>query len=452
MGIGGGSQIIEILPNGLYNRNDLKCLNLYVDGELIRYKGQFKSNMVARCPEEAIAHSSFLYLRQRVDMLNNYLGKTFNNIYVFMDGKRVQNKIQRVYHSGINDFETRNYFKHLCHDNKYTVVQLDEGESELQMYIKRDKHANLNVFLTRDSDMLTILYSHKPSIVQTNDTSIPCLDFTTKFEDKSTCIVSDRNEIYQGGNWIISDSCVWALCDMQKIVGSITTSTPITMIGFDFSEQRIGFNALVWRSYCVLCGTDFTPPLFTSTMRKSALKNLKPQELEILNEITNDVVDNNCSVDQFSRDVIMKIVVTLLISAMRCGSLKKKTNAEKVTYGEFNNFIDEYFEAIRTYFIYIKTGIMPPFDIPKLEDPYNCIINIFQACRNGQKFDLKKYKQWAMQAQVNECFNNIANYKPYLVKVEKCKRRKIKYFNSYEQGFPTTEDNTNDEVIEIIKC
>lgn len=435
MGVGGGSQIIEFLPNGVYNGDCLNSTNLYVDGELVRYKGQYESNMVARCPEEAIAQSSFLYLQKRVMMLVNYLGKTFNNVYVFMDGKRVENKIERVYNSGFNNYDIRNFFKRICSDNNYRVVQLETGESELQMYIQRDRHASLNVFLTRDSDMLSILYSHKPSIVYKCNVTEKCTNFTMKKHHKSRDSVMDNNEFYNDGNWIVTDSCVWAICDIQKTIGSNNISIPITMIGFDFMEQRVGLHVLVWRSYCVLCGTDFTPPLFTSTMRKSALKNLTSKEFQILNTLANETF--NSTTGTFSRNVIMKIVVTLLIAAIRCGSLKKKTQSIKIGFTEYNKCIDLYYDAICTYFVYIDTGTMPSLDIQKLTDPYNCIVNIIHACRNGQIMDMKHYKQWAANVGIEECFENIANYKP---DPPKCRKRKIENVES--------KIITNDEVVE----
>lgn len=323
MGIGGGTQIVELLPRGLYNGQKLKVLNLYVDGEFIRFKGHFESNLTSRCPEEAIAQSSYSYLKKRILMLVNYFGKTFTNTYIFMDGKRVQNKIERVYHSGVNDYEIRTYFKRLCSENKYTVVQLEDGESELHMYLKRDRHSCLNVFLTRDSDMLSILYAHKPTIVQKQDTALECLNFNTFEHDKSTSEIEDQNDYYNSGDWLITDSCVWALCDMQKTILGVSSNVPFKMIGFDFAEELFGYNALVWRIYCILCGTDFTPPLFTSTTRKIVMQNMRNEELEFLNKITKNINDRPTT-DQFSKDTIMKIIVTLLIVAKRCGSLKKR--------------------------------------------------------------------------------------------------------------------------------
>lgn len=351
MGIGGGSQIIQLMPKGLYNRNRLVSTNLYVDGELVRYKGQYESNMVARCPEEAIAKASFLYLCSRTAMLATHFGKTFTNKIVYMDGSRVQNKIERIHQSNVNDYDTRKFFKQMCLVNNYKVVQLDVGESELQMYIQRDKRTSLNVFLTRDSDMLSILYSHKPSIINKRDNT-PCVDFTTTSFDKSTATVEDRNDSYNNGEWTITDSCVWAICDIQKTVSNISMITPITMIGFDYSEQRVGFNTLVWRSYCVLCGTDFTSPLFTDTMRRSALQNITFRELEYLNDITKNVISDN-AIDIFPKDVIIKIIVTLLVTAMRSGTLKKKTMNLKTNYNAFNKYVDLLYENIRIYFIYI---------------------------------------------------------------------------------------------------
>lgn len=86
---------------------------------------------------------------------------------------------------------------------------------------------------------------------------------------------------------------------------------------------------------------------------------------------------------------------------------------------------------------------MPPIKISELKDPYNCTINIIQACRNGQMKDFKKYKQWASTVTIQDCFTNIYNYTPKPSPVVSFKRRKIEECQRSE-----TVDKSNDEVTE----
>lgn len=145
MGIINANEIFEnISLREVYNATARK-VNLYVDGENMRFKGMTKTNRESDNAEERIARGSFAYIESLRQRLIAYLFRAngvcdFKNTFVFMDGKRPGNKITRVIDNTINHSIVRETLIKCCESHpNYTPVVLDYGESELFMYINRDR-------------------------------------------------------------------------------------------------------------------------------------------------------------------------------------------------------------------------------------------------------------------------------------------------------------------------
>lgn len=343
MGIATGGQMVRsYFRRGLYKRNFKEnCRNtggddgyfIYVDGELIRHKGMIAQNLVQTHPEEAIAHTSFKYLNNLVSSVERHLKRSPKQVIVYLDGKRVRNKITNrpefSYDSGL----IRNVFKLLCVEVGFVIKELEYGESELMMYLERDRNSELNVFVTADTDMLSILYDHRPTLAiigkngeETNSSlsstsatrrRLPCGFFgecetTTRRrrfnddasrrngDDDNVCDhrnrssdffveISDENYDYEedavrkyvieegeGSNCRIVDSCLW-ICG--QINGHIA-------VGMDFSSDRLSYNANVFRAFAALNGTDFTVAMCTPTMMHGFFE-ADSEDVECINSLTD---------------------------------------------------------------------------------------------------------------------------------------------------------------------
>ena len=170
MGIANCNKLFEnINLRGLYNGGNWPKasngrINLYVDGENIRFKGMTNSNVESDNAERRIAQDAFAYLDRIRQRLTTHLfrrryvdsGATsahrtkrdFDKVYVYMDGRRPHNKVTRIVNVTVDHSIIRNALMDICrmHAPLYEVVLLEYGESELFMYADRDKAAALNIF------------------------------------------------------------------------------------------------------------------------------------------------------------------------------------------------------------------------------------------------------------------------------------------------------------------
>jgi len=315
-----------------------------VDGENLRFKGMSADNLQRDNAELLIAQDSFNYMdrvRQRLATHlfgKQYCGTTlsdtattetsvasrkrrdFDNVYVFMDGQRPRNKVIRTTRIQVDHGLIRCALMAKCRDHAplYKVVELVYGESELFMYLNRDRSADLNVFLTTDSDCLSVMYGHCPTIdyypanSNHNSTSSPqtyssvvpeCIrrsseqEYFDRLEQQygghriPTSLLSnttrdillmnlvDFNDVYainNGGTTAIKsppklriqglrDSCVFAHISERSLY----------LYGMDFLQQRqIRLPPKVFRIFCALSGTDFTRPLLSATLMENFIRNV----------------------------------------------------------------------------------------------------------------------------------------------------------------------------------
>jgi hypothetical protein len=373
---------------------------IYVDGELIRYKGMVSVNLSKHCCEEPIAATSFEFLKNTLQKIQlKMLNKQWDSVVVYMDGARVQNKVYRA-HPELN-FDAslvRKLFKEMCiHTGGYEVIELQYGESELQMYLQRDKLNPLNIFVTSDSDMISICYDHKVKIfpidkpqeeilneLENNDESncIPIadiVDFTVKenvlnyFDKKG---IYDYNDYYDTRRYNVYDSCAWYHC------GSNQTK----IIGFDTVCAKLQYEPHVFRTFLANCGTDFTEHLFTNSMIDGILSGVTYDERKYINKL-----DNSC-----------EISAALLFLAIRGKGviLRNKNNGKPFDLHGFKKSIDMYKE-------YIKTGKMCKDIIPHPNLPLLCRHFIYaMKAGNDETFVQKALQQWSKRISLEEAIEN----------------------------------------------
>lgn len=386
MGIkNGASDIITVIKRGLYNKH-ARSYKIIVDGELMRYKGMIECNLTKHNAEEAIAATSFDYMQRQIEQIELFIGRRANEIIVFMDGSRVFNK-----ESGRADFKfdaglIRITFKTICFQHGYTMNELVDGESELQMYLLRDKTMDLNVFLTNDSDMISICYGHTPTLKYIKDT-LSDEDALCSVIDRqgvnvannTTSEIIDMNQIYNLNKVKISDSCLW-----------INSGKTVTAVGFDFIERRVHFNTLSFRTFISFCGTDFTSSLFTDSMISGILLSDR-SDIEFINSLE----DSN------------DIAGCLLAIGVRAGGTIKRFDdqAKKASFSPYD--IDA---STKKYLEYIETGKMT--NSTMIRSNMGLATRHYLYAMKGQDscFIKKSLTVWAGSTSLEECVFNLKMY------------------------------------------
>lgn len=407
MGIKNGVRHIKEIfafQRGLWHRNILQMpiaskpdeikdslrYNVYVDGELMRFKGMCGDNMRAHNREEIIAQAAFTYMVDLISRFEAYIGHPSTNVIVYMDGKRPCNKESRFHDAPetIDHSFIRTCFTYLLADHGIDVVQLKDGESELQMYLRRDKSAHLNVFVTDDSDFIAIAYNHQPNVKcrwdrtpspiitsynelilahnnltedqecllalmacdgPKTDTGIKfpineiekqdilsrlCAKKSTEQLSKYTsapnkATMLDQNDYYDTRFYEVTDSCLWLKCQ---------AGDQIPMFGMDFTT----FHDLTprhFRIFLSLCGTDFTKDLFTDSMIRSVIQSY-PNRIRFINTL-----DDICE------------ITAMFYATARAGSIHGKRRPKGWTTSQ--TFDAEHLQRyLSQYLNYIETGIV----------------------------------------------------------------------------------------------
>lgn len=283
----GKKQLLHYLCPGIHYSNAAVggLYKISVDGELMRYKGMYTANLNRDNAEEIIAETSVVYLKRLLQMIiqDKMKGVSPVSIDVYMDGTRVRNKELRTYNATIDHNKVRYVFELQCRSAGLNVIRLEMGEAELAMYLKRDQNMILNIFVTYDSDILSILYGHEPLVV-----------------NRRTGMLCSGGDVdsYSGGEYDVRDSCLLAYpCK----------DSDIRYCGFDFSAKC--FEVRVWRTMMALCGTDFTSAMLSEKMLEAILTGLDADDREFLNGL-----------EEYS-----EIAATLLFYAVRrCGLVKRR--------------------------------------------------------------------------------------------------------------------------------
>lgn len=346
MGIDNGSLLISNIQ-GLYKNNPNRY-SIYVDGELMRYKGICNNNSVNN-PELSIAQISIIALKKVISDVELHLRKQATSVYIHMDGLRVSNKQTRnsvLCSKGVvlNNSLIRKYFSTICIENNYTVVE--NGEAELQMYLNRDKTNDLNVFITADSDLIAICYDHIPKInleKQKFDFKIiNTIQDSIFYSTTGGRNIQDINYTYKN-DLNITDSAVWV---------NISNLKSLKFIGLDYLNGLVyTLEPDIFRTFVALCGTDFTKSesscVLTKSMMSSIIDSIKTNshDVSLLNELrhTNEIVLG---------------LLWLCFRSNRSVRLGVLTCLEKPN-------MDDFIISIVTYITYITTGQMPTVNYSK---------------------------------------------------------------------------------------
>lgn len=383
MGIMNGARsIIAQLPAGLYVRRPSEAYNIYVDGELIRYKGMIAENLTKSDAEMAIARTSYLYIQRLLKAVERHLGRRANRTIVYMDGARVANKVSDRPEFLFDASLIRSAFSAYCIDNGLEVRHLDYGESELQMYLMRDITSELNVLITADSDVLAIAYHHRARRVKrdgdaSGDLSPSASTTSCSIEDS----ITDRNAAYPS-NEEVMDSCLWVNC----------SSNGTAFYGMDELQDRMGYSPFAFRVFLALCGTDFTPQLFTDSMIDGVM-NASTRDREFVNALT---------------DVNETAAILVLLGLRGNGTIKRKESYdyETLTSQGLILWLEDTDKLVRNYITYIETGRMGAESVRR---PKMSIISRFYlfAMRNGVDIYVRKNIQtWAKRETLDRALEN----------------------------------------------
>lgn len=389
MGIKNGSTIINFVQRGLYNKNP-KTYNILVDGELMRYKGMNDDNITKHNTEEAIAATSYDYLRRTIKTIELWIGRKTDSVIVYMDGARVLNKVTNRADFDYDAALIRTVFKMLCREHGYTVIELDYGESELQMYLNRNKSNDLNILLTNDSDILSICYDHRPTITANNDENQTCFDPKRDSIAQSSSLSSlndtknnvdsilDSNLIYPS-HVKVTDSCVWINTDKKNL----------TAIGFDYIAEYLGYKPFAFRTFVALCGTDFTDNLFTKTTMCGIL-SATDEDKEFINSLTD----------------VNEIAAALQMVGLRGNGRIKNLNANNTD--QFN--ADDIKKCILMYIEYITTGHMPNERMPRMNMSIVCRQYLYAMKNQNDNFVHGTLVTWARRTKLEEAIKSLNLY------------------------------------------
>jgi hypothetical protein len=386
----GGPTILRYIQRGLYNK-DAKVYKICVDGEYMRYKGMIEDNLSKHNAEEMIASTSFEYMRTVVQNIECMMRQRAAEVLVYMDGARVANKETCRSEFLYNAEQIRGIFKALCAESDYNVQSLDYGESELQMYIQRDKTVNLNIFVTNDSDMISILYGHKPTILD-DDAYTVLQDDTVSFDGTvitSKCRFYDYNNRY-GPKDDVVDSCMW-----------LNTGREFTAIGFDFIEDRLIYTPSVFRTFVAFCGTDFTNALLTESLIPGVL-TAKDEDKKYLNTLSGDV------------NLIGALL--LMLGIRDGGTIKRVDPHDKIPFSARSIS-----DSITTYVNYITTGEMDTSIVCSRPNMSTACREYLFALREGAtSFVKKELATWAQRVTLQEAAEN---FKTFLGTMSQCQKK-----------------------------
>lgn len=382
----GRSHLFSYLGSGLWYANGKYKIS--VDGELMRYKGMYAANLLHPFPEQSIAEKSALYVKNVCDRLiaDKMNGVQPQSIDVYMDGSRVRNKVKRVINTTIDHALVRENFSKECRTIGMHVHCLDMGEAELEMYLRRDQSMVLNIFLTYDSDILSILYGHEPLVV-----------------DRRTNIIATTYN--DSGHYDVRDSCLLAYP---------SSGHEIKYIGFDFSASSNRLSVIAFRTLVALCGTDFTAPMLTETMIEGIVK--AKDEFQFINDLDNEYHEIAASF--------------LFIGIRSSGYVKRATTP--TTINEYS--LEKFITVCRLYCTYIETGNMNGVmdNIDMAQASQNLLWAMQNVCENCYQKPLPPLKsfllKWTSELDLESAIRQLRD-----APLHKCKKKRRAIISIYDR-------------------
>lgn len=381
----GVSAVFSKMSNGLYRLHDPKTVTIYVDGELIRYKGMIQDNLTCADAEEAIAYTSYQYLAALIKNIKSHLsrgGGRVDEIVVYMDGDRVINKTQRTQVAQYEIGVVRQTFCARCTSNGMRVVWLDEGESEIQMYLRRDRNNDLNVFISADSDLIPIMYGHEAisDEVAVTDADIePC---SSPINSK----IKDCNRVYRK-DVNVRDSCLWIRCGQT-----------VEAFGMDDVRKLINLSTKSFRIMMGLCGSDFTCSAFTETMIQLIL--LSTNNGDDTSRLNVETLNNQTDT--------MRIVCSLIYLAVSHGCTLKRADDKQLQFVHSPATTCTFTHTenmLLVYLTYLETGKMID-DIEKPMPLYLLRLCLYAMIGRLMKLSRGDLLKWTKTVSMSEALAN----------------------------------------------
>lgn len=376
----GVSAVIAKLTMGLYRLHKLRTVTIYVDGELIRYKGMTQDNLTCHEAEEAIADTSYRYLASLKNDIETHLRHRVTEVVVYMDGERVINKTTDRPSFRFDAGVIRRLFGSQCTANGMRMVWLDEGESEIQMYLNRNRENDLNVFVSADSDIIPIMYGHRVTVDgdAKTDWAMQPSNATTTYRR-----IKDYNRVYVDGEGI-RDSCLWIRCGSN-----------VEAYGMDDTVALLGLNPTNFRIMMGLCGSDFTCSVFTETMVQTIVLAYSDESLRCQLELLESQTD------------IMRIVAGLIYLAISHGCTLKRGDVSILPGDEvaLRFALGHATRMLEIYLKYLETGTMTD-DIIQPMAIYVLRLCIFMMVDGPIKFTRGDLLKWTNRVTLGKALAN----------------------------------------------
>lgn len=230
---------------------NVKKVGIYLDAEFLHYKGRNVDAIESPTPEFHIATTAIDYTVGLIDKIKSIFGTTNTTytVYAYFDGSRDVNKVKRITDTRLSKSKIVCMFKQYLEKEKYVICQLLDGESELLMYHGRDQNNDVNIMVSGDSDLFSILYDHRPHLNGKN------LDTISSGKLKSFQTKLGQLDIVEYDE-DVKDSLMWVF---------INKGLNIFMCDFmNYNLTKTQFRQLI-----AYMGTDFTSSLFSKSMLES---------------------------------------------------------------------------------------------------------------------------------------------------------------------------------------
>lgn len=380
MGIQNFNLLFPKTKHGYGNINPKTC-GIYVDGEFMRYRGYVSNNLTSDNAEVNCANTAFYRLEKVLTEIFDLFPNAIKTVVIYFDGKRPETKVIRQNAFNIDQKTERDLFKGFC-SKKYEIKQLDTGESEKMMFFERNMENDANIFVTGDSDILSIAYSDK------------MLDETepTFFEGQ---ILANLDNTITVRNNPVKDSIMW-----YRVMENCA------LYGLDFICHEYGLKKLPMTVLIGMQQTDYTNGLFTKSMLASTCKvlTMEPKLVEEINKM----------------DKIMDIMGAFYYVCVQSNFTFKKSN-------EVGGSCD-YMDAVNTvnsYVSYIVNKIPEEFMVFTKCNCYTIGVIFLSALSGFRVLDFVKAKKYLSILPLDESIVRLnENIKYINVENVPCKRVK----------------------------
>lgn len=411
--------------NGFYNKYNFDY-NIVIDGENIRYKALNKYNLMnTQDTEKQLVDTIMKYLYRLIytiikPKMNDQKPK---NIYIYMDtGKRAKNKeIRRTTIDTVLNANYRNLFMKSCNNTfEYKLIDNIIGEAELLMYLTRDKTIPLNIFVTGDTDIITICYGHKAILNNINENNVNSCD-----------IINDN--FYKNNSNNLVDSAVWFDCSSKQF------------FGLDSLQQNFRYSKNTFLTILAFAGCDYIQPLVTESML-SYLLNFSDETIKIIESLKTpieilisiiyfcctekiNIIDCNSNNNELGNKNKEK--------TLRCTFKKLKFEKNLINIENFKTFYDAINNTVNNYKYYIQTNLNDESVLHNMIDINQYSILLYYMCFNSKIF----------KPTFSSIRNIILNNKKTLNEIiERVNSIKDSDNNKHQENYVSTNDDDDNNI------